>query len=47
MRDRIDIPLIPIPTEADIDRDTDEIYERRRDEFCAAWVIDRIKGDKQ
>lgn len=32
-----------MPTEADLDRTTDETYERERDEFCVASIIEKAK----
>jgi hypothetical protein len=43
---------IPMPTESDIDRHTDEAYERRRDEDLHHWldpmaVLDKIRENSK
>ena len=42
-RDRIDCPLIPVPTCEDIDRHTDEIYERE----IARRLDDEIQAERE
>jgi hypothetical protein len=44
MLDRNDSPVTSMPTEADIDRFTDEAYERREQEqYSVSVILDNIK----
>lgn len=40
-------PDVPMPTEGDIDRDTDEAYALERDQFSVVSIINRAKENKQ
>lgn len=41
-----DPPIVPMPSREDIDRYTDEAYERQRDEFSVVSIINKAKETK-